>query len=89
VTIAPTSICARCRAEIEREPESPPTPPPRTDPPSPSIEPKPSAVPPPASNVVEIPKRTKSIHDGAPLATYAEPWRPFTGQTIGQSSRDP
>jgi hypothetical protein len=46
-------------------------------------------VPPPASNVVEIPKRTKSIHDGAPLATYAEPWRPFTGQTIGQSSRDP
>jgi hypothetical protein len=26
---------------------------------------------------------------GAPLATYAEPRRPFTGQIIGQSSRDP
>jgi hypothetical protein len=60
VSIQPVTLCAKCRAEIEREPDPPP-PASRTDPPPSALtQAKPSAAKPP-TNVVSL--KPRSTHE--------------------------
>jgi hypothetical protein len=90
--------CPFCKATFNPHDDDPkPLPPDDPEPPPAARNRSPVAAPeskPPApaaqSMVNVVPIRPKSIHgDGAPLATYDEPWRGHVREIVGQSSRDP
>ena len=72
LTIQPVTLCAKCRAEVEAQPQPPL--PPVVPPVPPRVEIKPEAirpeVKPSGTNVVPL-KKPRSIRDGAPLKQEA------------------
>jgi len=65
LTIQPVTLCAKCRAEIEAEPQSP-LPPPVPPPVEIKLEAIKPKIKPFGTNVVPL-KKPRSIHDGAPV----------------------